>query len=62
MVTIPFEIEQDGYKLVDAIVLPDDHTYTEEELEQIKLTRFYYWYESVTNPVAEETQQESVEE
>jgi hypothetical protein len=62
MVTIPFEIEQDGYKLVDALVLPDDHTYTEEQLEQLKLIRFYDWFELVTNPPTEEVVQDNLEE
>ena len=64
MVTIQFEIEQNGYKLVDAIVLPDDHAFTDEEIEQIKLKRFYDWFETVTKIVEEEEEpvQELTEE
>lgn len=48
---IDFEITQQGYTLHDALVLPDDHTFTEEEIEAMKQTRFDNWYTIITTPV-----------
>ena len=39
MVSIPFEIE--GFR--DAIVLPDDHTLTDADIEAIKEQRYAAW-------------------
>lgn len=50
---IDFEIKKDGYSLKDALHLPDDHTYTEEEIEAMKQERFDNWYNIVTNPPVE---------
>ncbi len=51
--TINFEITQNGYTLRDALVLPDDHTYTDEEIEAMKQARFDNWYAVITTPVEE---------
>jgi hypothetical protein len=50
MVTIPFEITQNGYTLKDAIVLPDDHGLTNEAIEMLKQARFDAFYAIVTAP------------
>ncbi len=48
MITIPFEITQDGYTLKDALVLPEDHSYTEQEVGHMKLQRFAVFFDLVT--------------
>lgn len=50
---INFEITQDGYTLKDAIVLDDNHTFTEAEIEAMKQKRFDDWYVIVTSPSEE---------
>jgi len=57
MITIEFEITQDGYSFKDAIVLPDDHTLTEQNIAEMKQKRFDDWYAIVTAP-----QEEIIEE
>jgi hypothetical protein len=47
---IEFEITQHGYTYRDAISLPDDHTLTEEQINDLKQARFDAWYEYVINP------------
>lgn len=54
MVTIDFELTQNGYTLKDAIILPDDHELTDVEIEAIKQQRFDNWYAVVTTPPVEE--------
>ena len=55
MITIPFEKgDTTGlYILRDALVLPDDHTFTESEMEVMKQDRFDNWYLIVTTPPIE---------
>ena len=48
---INFEITQNGYTLRDALVLPDDHTLTDSEIENLKQQRFDNWYTVITTPV-----------
>jgi hypothetical protein len=48
---IRFEITKHGYTFCDALTLPDDHTFTEEEIEVMKQTRFDNWYAIITAPV-----------
>ena len=48
---IRFEITKHGYTFCDALTLPDDHTFTEEEIETMKQTRFDNWYTIITAPV-----------
>lgn len=48
-----FEITQNGYTLKDAIVLHDDHTFTDAEIEAMKQKRFDDWYAIVTAPTEE---------
>jgi adenine/guanine phosphoribosyltransferase-like PRPP-binding protein len=53
MQTIKFEISQDGYTLKDAIVLDDNHSLTDEQIEAMKQKRFDNWYAIVTAPSEE---------
>lgn len=50
MIKIDFEkTSADGLMVYrDALYLPEDHTYTDEEIEAMKQTRFDRWYEAVT--------------
>ena len=57
---IDFEVEKDGLVFRDAIVLPDDHTMTDEQIEAMKQSRFDAWYAIVTNPPEEPPQEEQV--
>jgi len=41
---IDFEITQNGYTLRDALVLSDDNTLTDAEIETMKQARFDNWY------------------
>jgi hypothetical protein len=43
MISIPFEMTSGPYTYNDAIVLPDNHTFTTEEIEAIKQERFDRW-------------------
>lgn len=50
MIKIDFERTDGIYTLRDAIILPDNHGLSDEEIEQIKETRWTNWIEMVTNP------------
>lgn len=56
MITIDFEKTNEAGTMVykDAIYLPEDHSYTEEEIEAMKQQRFDRWLDIVMNPVIEE--------
>lgn len=54
---IDFEVSRDGYVFRDALHLPDDHTYTDAEIEAMKQARFDAWYAIVTAPSPEEPEQ-----
>jgi hypothetical protein len=62
MIKIDFEISQDGYTFKDAIVLPENHGMSDEQIEAIKQKRFDDWYAIVTAPQEEETVEQSEEE
>jgi hypothetical protein len=53
MKTIEFEIVRDSLIFKDAIVLPDDHALTAEQIEAMKQKRFDDWYAIVTAPAPE---------
>ena len=59
---IDFEITKDQYTLKDALVLPDDHGYTDAELEAMKQARFDNWYKIVTTPVENPNPEQPIEE
>jgi hypothetical protein len=48
---IDFEISQNGYTLRDALILPDDHSFSEDEIQAMKQARFDSWYKVITTPV-----------
>jgi len=48
---IDFEITQNGHTLRDALVLDDDHTFTDAEIEAMKQARFDNWYKIITTPI-----------
>jgi hypothetical protein len=52
MITINFSIG--GYH--DAILLDDDHEFTDEEIEAIKQSRYDAWYAIISNPALAEAQ------
>lgn len=54
MVSIKFEKTDGTYTLKDAIVLPDDHGFTEEQIEEMKQQRWDNWYALVTAVPTEE--------
>lgn len=54
MVKIEFEISQNGYTFRDAIVLPENHGMSDEQIDAIKQKRFDDWYAIVTAPSEEE--------
>jgi len=43
MVTIDFEMSHEGMVYRDALVLPDDHNMSDEQIEAIKQQRFANW-------------------
>ena len=51
MIRITFERTMNGYTLRDALVLPENHNLTEEEIEAMKQQRFDNWYTIITTPV-----------
>ena len=59
---IEFEITQNGYVLRDALVLDDDHTYTDAEIEAMKQARFDNWYAVITTPVENPNPEAPIEE
>lgn len=59
---IDFEITQNGYTYRDAITLPDDHTLTEEQINDLKQARFDAWYECIINPPEPPADEELVSE
>jgi hypothetical protein len=55
MIKIEFEFVYEDQMFRDAIVLPDDHGLSDEEIEAIKQKRFDDWKESI-KPESEEDQ------
>lgn len=54
---------EDGvYSFSDALHLPINHTYTEEEIEAMKQARFDNWYNMILNPPAPVEEEVPVEE
>ena len=57
MKTYEFEITQDGMTFKDAIVLEDNHTLSDADIEAMKQKRFDDWYAIVTAPQEDEEEQ-----
>lgn len=53
---IDFEITDGTHVFRDAIVLPDDHNLSNDEIEAMKQARFDKWIEIITTPVDTEWQ------
>lgn len=55
MIIIDFEKKNEAGTMVykDALYLPDDHTYTEADIEAMKQERFDRWLDIVMNPPVE---------
>jgi hypothetical protein len=62
MIKIDFEITKNRMTLKDAIHLPDNHQYTEAQIEEMKKKRFDDWYAIVTAPQKDEVVEEPVEQ
>lgn len=54
MIKIDFEFDSPYGKYADAIVLLDDQTMTDSEIEAMKKARYDQWLLSITTPVVEE--------
>jgi hypothetical protein len=52
---IDFEFETAQGKFADALHLPDDHTFTDDEIQAMKQQRVDNWIAIVTAPPVEET-------
>lgn len=50
MVQIAFTISEGDFSYSDALWLPADHTFTEEQIEAMKRERFDNWVAVITNP------------
>jgi len=53
MIKIDFKIDDGRYSFSDALHLPADHTYTEQEIEAMKQARFDNWVAVITAPPVE---------
>lgn len=49
MISIEFKKYYEGIEYSDALWLPADHTFTEEEIEAMKQERFDNWVAVITN-------------
>jgi len=47
---IDFENSYNGIMYRDTIVLLDDHTFTNDQIEEMKQTRFNNWVKAITAP------------
>jgi hypothetical protein len=54
MVTINFSFDTACGTFADALVFPDDHTFTDVEIEAMKQQRLSNWIAVVTAPPSEE--------
>ena len=61
MIKIDFSFETPHGKFADALHLPDDHTFTEAEIQAMKEQRRDNWIAVVTAPPVEEVQPEYIE-
>jgi hypothetical protein len=61
MIKIDFEFETQYGLYRDALHLPDDHTFTDDEIQAMKQQRVDNWIALVTAPSAEEPEQDYIE-
>mgnify|MGYP000225665570 CR=1 FL=1 len=57
---IDFEFQTDHGLFRDALYLPDDHLFTDVEIENMKQQRVDNWITVITSPSIEETPTEGV--
>lgn len=50
MIRIEFEFESEYGTFRDVLMLPEDHFYTEQDIQNMKQERFDNWYAIVNNP------------
>jgi len=51
MIKIDFEVQNEKYGVYrDALHLPDDHTFSEAEIESMKQERYDNWVNVIENP------------
>lgn len=53
MISIPFQMNTQYGMYSDALVLPDDHTLTDVDIEAIKAQRVTNWIIAITTPAPE---------
>lgn len=53
MITIDFQFDSEYGTFKDALVLPDDHGFTDTQLNEMKQTRLDNWITVITTPVEE---------
>lgn len=49
MVKIEFELQHEYGLFRDAIILPEDHTLSKQQIEDLKQQRFQAWIDSISN-------------
>lgn len=47
---INYKFDSKYGKFEDTLYLPDDHTYTQEQIKEIQQSRFNLWLQTVENP------------
>lgn len=57
MIKIDFRIDNGRYSFSDALHLPVNHTYTDQEIEAMKQARFDKWVSIITAPPVEVPQE-----
>jgi hypothetical protein len=62
MIKIDFEVQNEKYGVYrDALHLPDDHTFSDSDIEAMKQERYDNWVNIIENPPVEEVQDEYIE-
>lgn len=60
MKKIDYIIEKDGLVFSDAIILNDNETLSDEDIELIKKTRFDNWYKVITTTLIDDVIYEEI--
>lgn len=58
MIKIEFQFDTKHGKYRDALYLPEDHIYTDADIEAMKAERVNNWIDAVENPPQEEQAEE----
>lgn len=59
---IDFTFDTEHGSFSDALVLPDDHTFTDDEIEVMKQERLSNWIAIITAPPLEQVEENIIEE